>query len=243
MISKKLFKNDGNSLLFAGNKMEIYLPTEYFKNGFASPVGSNVNTLGIFNFKIMGLNETNKGELHTLMLPTDITFSYSNMKKDKLKLSSSLDEDDYLIYELYNEDIFIERLQIIENSADSKKFIDLLHSGKIPNTINYNLLHDLYYNSLNLNHVSLGVSSVIIELILAELARNKKDLNKAFRFTANENNLNDYRFIPIKTLPELNSTFAAISFENMNHSIITAINHTRNDDDESVSPLEKTIKY
>lgn len=242
-ISKRIFTTDKTQLIFNGEKLQIFIPDSYFKDGFANVVGSNINTIGIFNFKTMAHSEFNVGELHTLILPSNITFSYSNKVKGTYKLSKDLKEENYYIYELYTGDIFIEHLEIIENTNDTKTFINLLHSGKLPTNTSYRKIINLYYNSLDLNNVSLGVPSVILEIIIAELARSEKDDNKAFRFIANENNLTSYKFLSLRTLPEVNSTFTAISFENMNQSIITSINHTNRDDKEMESPLEKTIKY
>jgi len=79
------------------------------------------------------------------------------------------------------------------------------------------------------------------------LCRDKKDLTQPFRKEIGKDKAGitqyDYENINLKRLPPLSSTFTAITFEDMNQSLISSIKKNRNGEKEVDSPIEKTIKY
>ena len=99
-----------------------------------------------------------------------------------------------------------------------------------------------------LNGVNLKSELVIFEYIVAELCRYKKDANLPFRKvigadTNREISELDYMLINLKTLPAINSTFSAITFEDINQAIISSVKKTKNNEEENETPVEKVLKY
>lgn len=245
----KFLKKVDNKVLYNGNFMEIYIPKDYFNWKIAEFEGEFISTIGIFNF-INYLDEKEKhsnGELHILKLPMTIRFTYNNFYEDNLSIEKGREPENYYIFELINGDTFVENLAQEQSAENSKKFISLLHGGKLPKVLDYSEIINIYLNSIDLNKVNLNNVSVMYEICIAELCRYKKDINIPFRMIAGKNNNNvsmyDYQNINIKKLPALNSTFNAMTFEDIDQEIISSIKNNKINAKEVTSPIEKIIKY
>jgi hypothetical protein len=246
-MNYKFFKEENGKLIFDGEYMEVYIPDFYFLQDIASVVGSDIETIGIFDFKVGTSEDSKDGKLYKLLLPTSILMSYSSSYKLQTKLRKELEQESYVVLQLYKGNVFINQLDIKEDVKDSKKFINLLHSGKLPSNIPYEKVIDLYHKSLNMNNVNLGVPSIIFELCVSGLYRSRTDLAVPFRQEIGQTNAKvtsfDYQAIGLKAIAPASSTFTALSFENINQSIISSVKKAREDAKESISPIEKTIKY
>jgi hypothetical protein len=238
-----------NSIFFDGEYMEIYIPKDYFTKGIAEYQGDKISTLGIFNFMIYSQSKEakSKGEIHTLKLPMTIRFEFSSFYDISTKLRPDLEQEDYRVFELGKGSLFIDNVVKEQSAENSKKFIYLLHGGKLPKSLKYEDVIGLYHESIGLNKVQLNNPSVIFELIIAELCRYKNDIELPFRMVIGKDNARaseyDYTNINLKKLPAINSTFNAMTFEDINQAIISSIKKTRNNENENPSPVEKIIKY
>lgn len=245
----KFLKEINNAVYYDGDYMEVYIPKNYFDLKIAENNGDKISTMGIFNFiDYIGDKALAKsGTIHTLKLPMMIMFEYESSFEIKKKLKPELDEEEYIVFCLHNGNMFIDSLSKEISAETSKRFIYLIHSGKLPNIIPYEDILKMYLESITLNKVSLGNPSVIFELIISELCRSRKDVNIPFRKEISKDNSKvdqyDYRNINLTRLPSINSTFTSITFEDMNQSLISSIKKNRNNEKEIDSPIEKTIKY
>jgi hypothetical protein len=245
MADFKFFRETGDTLFLDAPFMEVYLPEAYFQNSVAQMMGNSIVTLGIFNFGIYADEKAQTGKIYQMALPVDITISFTGSYKAEKKLKPELDSTVYNVLTLKRGDIFIKDLNIVQDSDSASRFIKLLHGGKLPTDIPYEKVIDIYHKALGVNGVNLGVPSVTLEFIIAELYRNKRDLSQPFRKVAGKGTVNmlEYQTTNLKSLAALNSTFTALSFENMNQSIISSVKKSRDNSKETISPVEKTIKY
>lgn len=102
----------------------------------------------------------------------------------------------------------------------------------------------LYKDNDAFNSISFQVPSTLIEAMLGEMCRDKDELTKPFRVIAGETGkLLGYQFVKIKSLAQITSVFAALSFEDMNMSIINSVNLTRSGRKQTNQPIEKIIHY
>lgn len=243
------FKTVDNAVIFDGEYMEIYIPKEYFDKDIAGYHGDRINTLGIFNFMVYTGTKESKtnGEIHLLKLPMEIKFEFDAFHDVTTKLRPDLEEEDYRVYELSKGSVVIDSLTKEQSAENSKKFIYLLHGGKLPRALKYQDIIEMYHESIGLNKVSLNNPSVIFEMIIAELCRYKDNIEFPFRMMIGKDNAKvgdyDYSNINLKKLPSINSTFNAMTFEDINQAIISSIKKTRNNEAENESPIEKIIKY
>lgn len=249
MASSKLtcFQEKGNTVIFIGNYMEVYIPKNYFTSNIATFIADKVEIFGIFLFKIFKDEETKSGgSLHTYSLPTNFMTIPSNNYVSTLKLKDNIREDTYVVLQYRKGDIFIENEELLANSENVQKFIKLSHAGKIPNFIPYNKVLKLEYDNFLINDQLFEIPGVVFEVCQSEINRDINDISQPFRFKAGKKDdvdMNAYQPISIKNIPTFSSTFTAITFEDIDAALITSVNKTRYGKGEAESPIEKTIKY
>jgi len=235
----KIFKTINNSIKVACPNLRVYIPNSYFEEEIAEYVGSNIETIGVFYMSVhqKDTDPLTKASLHSLKIPSNITI-FSD-KKEKLRLKLGDVEEIYTVLYFYENDIFLATDNIIQSPKNTLNFINLLHYGKLPQNIEYSEIINIYRENLELNSVNLKVPSVLLEAIISELCRSKKDRNLPYRLDRSMG----FTYAPIKMLPHLNSTFASISFEDPNKGIALSIKRTRDNKEQTLSSIEKVIKY
>jgi len=242
MKYKFLNKRD-NEVVFNGHKLEIFIPTLYFDEEIAIEMGMSISTLGIFMFKYYS-GESSKGELFQFNLAETVEFTYSEQRVEELEMNNMTDK--YKIFTLYNEDIFLKSVKLAKNFKNTESFVNLHNKGKIPSTVQYKDIINLYMENMFSNNANLKVPSSLLEMTIGELARSKHDINIPFRKVIGKNpNVSqlDYIQVSIKNLAMINSTFTAITSEDINQAIQSAIAKSRTNGAELETPIEKTIKY
>jgi hypothetical protein len=245
----KYFKEQNEELIFTGNYCEVYIPYFYIENELFSTLGDVVKVYGLFCFKVSDTEIERKANMKTnlfkfpsymYMTPTGIE------KKVTIQLNGDSKPEDYLVLKFNKGSKFMNSLCIAASSDSIIDFVKMMSFGKIPKSIPYDKVLDVWLNNLAINNGNLGVSSVIFELFIAEIYRYKKDESIAFRFKAGKNpemSMYDYNTINLKQLANLNSTFTALTFEDADLALANAVNKSIYNEKEVESPIEKIIKY
>ncbi|QPI17067.1 virion protein [Staphylococcus phage vB_StaM_SA1] len=245
----KEFKRDGNSIVFTGEILDIYIPREQFKKGLSEHRGEYINTYGMFQFEIKTEKQAEEGKqgvLRKMKYPNPIDFNYVENFKFDGKLSDNMDSIQYEVFRLRTGCQFVANVNIEQSAETVKNFLFLFHAGKLPTFINYNDIIKLHYDVLDSNKVNLKSNSLTYELIIAELCRYKENVETPYRIALNKKqNVGplDYINYNLKKLPNLNSTFASFTFEGMDDTIVTSIGRTAKGGKEKRSPLEDVMKY
>lgn len=238
----------GNSIIFNGDILDIYIPIKNFESKLAVHNGEYIHSMGIFLFSIKTFDQADNNKsvrIHSMKLPLFIDFQYSSSFRYNGKLDNYPNEE-YEVFRLNNNDQFIANVLIEKSSNNAVTYINSLHAGKIPTMLNYDEILQLYHETLTLSGVSLDSPSLIYELIISEACRSKSSIKKPFRVyinSAKEKDKYNYINTNINKLAMLNSTFAGLTFENMNDAILTSIERTQNNDEEKPSPLEDIARY
>lgn len=238
----------GNSVIFNGDVLNIYIPSKSFDRKQAKYNGEYITTMGMFVFEIQTFAQIEKGisgSFHRLTIPNNIDFQYTDSGKFKGKIDK-YPNDEYHVFRLEKGDKFIANVFVQQISSAVVNFIKALHGGSIPKSISYDEILGLYHNVLELNNVSLKAPSLIYELTITEVCRSKRDQSKPFREAVNKNSelsRYDYVNINLNKLPMLNSTFAGLTFENMNDAIIKSLDRTETGGEEKMTPLERSIRF
>ncbi|ALN97880.1 hypothetical protein Bp8pS_201 [Bacillus phage vB_BpuM-BpSp] len=241
-------KREENTYFFDGELMEIYLPKDYFKQNIAEYYGDKISTLGVFNFMTFPTSNPDRksNDLRVMKLPMEIKFEFFNSYEEELVLESGMESKKYIIFQLNKGQMFIDSVLKEQSAENSKKFIYLLHGGNLPKSLKYKDIINLYHESIRLNKVNLNNPSSMFETIIAELCRDSNNIELPFRINAGKkDDINEYGYnnINLTKLPSINSTFNAMTFEDINQSIISSVKKTRNNEKEGESPVEKIIKY
>lgn len=237
-----------DQVIFVGNYMEVYLPKFYFEKGIATTKGVEIETLGIFNFKVFSSEEKKENSpVRTYSFPSIISTKPSSSYNANIpKLVEEADESEFTVLKYYKGDVFITNVNTTQKSDNVQMFIDLLNAGKLPKTIPYDKILELEIINTSFNGVNLKVPGTVMELIISEIYRDKQDLTKPFRLRAGSGqkvSMYDYKAINMKSIPTFNSTFTAVTFEDIDYNLTASVNKTRQGKKELVSPIEKTIKY
>jgi hypothetical protein len=225
--------------------MKIYIPDEYFEYSISEFIGARLSTLGIFYIETFQNDDYKNGKLYLFRVPSNIIIPFNQKEKEKVILEG--EEESVTAFYFNKNDLFLESVSLRQEANNSAQFINLLHSGKLPTSIGYSKVIQLYLQNLSLNDVDLRVPAFTLETIIAELSRVYDNLAIPFRKEIGKENTtyddHQFRFTNIKNIPHLTSTFSSIAFEDMGKSLVASINRSRHKDAEASSPIEKTIRF
>jgi hypothetical protein len=243
MIKDKLY-DDGEYIIFNGTYMECYIPYFYFETKLGEQYGSDLRVMGIFNLR--EFDEKGKAfSLETFNYPSIITIYPSEIEERNLTLLEGDDEPEKYLVAKFNKGARLMRNAIPKDSTNVELFLDLITKGKIPKTVPYSKVIDMWLKNLTINGVKLGVVSSVFEAIISQFYRDKNKPELKFSKTIGKDpKTSEYAYSTanIREICARNSTFAALTFEDMDSMLISSINIKKYDKDEIESPLEKILK-
>ena len=236
-----------DSLVFTGDVLDIYIPDKNFDVKLAEYNGEYIHAMGIFLFEVKTYEQVEQGKrgrFYAMKLPNVIDFQYVDSFSYKGSING-YPADAYKVFRLENSSKFIANVWIQQDASEVVRFVKALHNGHLPNILTYDEILQMYHRVLAINQISLNAPSIIYELTISEVCRARSNQAKPFRevVTKGDVSLYDYKPVNITKLPILNSTFAGVTFENINDAVFTAIDRTQNGGEEKYSPLEKAIRY
>lgn len=243
------FKTAGEKIIFTGKLMKAYIPQEYFDMGIAMDYGGDhIETLGLFNAKFFNDIEGTKqiGGLETVNIPTSINIYPSSIETEEVELVKEVGTAKYQVMKFFGNEPFTDKF-IIQKSKSTEKFLNVLENGKIPPTIPYNRIFEIWTMNMALNGVKMpDVPASSREMILAEKYRDKK--NPAFRFGIRagkdpKTSMYDYIAVSPRTLTKYSSTFAGFIFEDFDTMVTNGLNISKSGRKQIESPIEPIIKY
>ena len=238
------FKVEGEYIYLTAPYCEFYIPEEFFKDSaaFAVDMGETIKAIGLFNVAFFKDGEMIEQRL--LNIPTWIDIYVNEFNKHQIQLPHS--EDPVLCRVLsFYEGNRVMNAMVIEDSEDVLTYLQLICAGKIPSSVPYSKSAALWKKNQELAGVSLGVPSMIEELILSTSYRSKKDPTKKFASVIGRDpntSEYDYEMASIREICRYQSTFAGITFEDMDSMITSSLNKTRYNKEEQDSPLEVLLK-
>lgn len=242
---------DEDALLFnEEGSLEYYIPEAYFGSGkstSASIEGAYVKLMGSFNYRILREDGT-PGKLMLFNFPTIFMCKPSSITKVKdVQLDPSFDPDNYRILTFKKGDQLISRCHVDQNIDNMSELFRLhIRTGRIPNSIPYNVLYQYPFECMQLNSGGYSVHSQAMGLLYSKICRDPDDISRPFRLSeAINNKLTGYKTMSIKEAAKYISPFASLTSENIDESIMSAV--LLSDEEKSgkrkhtESPLEKII--
>lgn len=239
----KYFHSDGLYLVLDWEYCEFFIPQYYYEG--ASPLvedlGNTINAFGVFN---VGFYTNGKlVETKLLNLPTMIRINQYDSEKRTIDLPG-LGSTPCNVLKFYKGNKVMEDATI-EDAANATMMLMMITRGKIPGSVPYTKALDVWRKNQEMNKVHFGVSSLVLEIILAAAYRQKDDLSKKFAYAIGKNpdiSPFDYIMASIRQICQYSSTYTAMTFEDMNSMITSSLNKARNKTEEAASPIEKIIK-
>lgn len=243
MLSKNVIKKDGYLVLNCPYA-EFYIPRDYVDSELASDNGESYKSLGVFYLRTFSsIDKPN--ELEILKLPNEIEFYPHEKENRKLTLNDT--EENFVVLKFFKGERIM-KSAITCSSAMPENFLDIILKGKLPSSIPYDKILDLFVKAFDDNKVGLPAPTIILEMIISEVYRFKGDTALKYgqvlakTFDPKKKQL-DYSTANIRSICKSNSSFAGISFENLDEMLTSAINNNTYNRKETKTPYEEVIKY
>lgn len=239
------FRKDNNFIYLSDNSCEFYIPSYYFdeKYKFATDEGKVIHCIGLFETAFF--DDTGKViERKMLNLPTWIDINVYESEVRKIQLPNDIEELDYKVLTYYK-NMKIMSSKIIKDGDNVEGFIDFILKGKIPHNIKYSNVADIWFKNQKMNGVSLGVPPVELEMILSVFYRYLKDPTKKFSSViGSDKNVSEYDYIMknVRQICQYTSTYAGVTFEDIDSMITSSLNRSKRNEKELKSPTEAILK-
>lgn len=237
-----IFRSDDRYIYLNAQYCEFYVPMSYFDSKWMVQLSDTIKGLGLFNIGIFENGELK--DIRLLNLPTSVEFFVYDTERRTMNFKG--EENVQCLVLKYIKDQKIMESSTIEDSSSSEMYLDIILKGKVPQSIPYTKVLNVWIKNQTLNKVSFGVPSAVLEMILAVCYRDKNNMEQKFS-TVIGKDLNvsewDYKMAKIREICQYASTFSAMTFEDINAMITTSVNRTREKRYEMESPVEKIIKY
>jgi len=178
-----------------------------------------------------------------LNVPTVIEFQLFDYDHDTITIHGAKME---CFIMKYIKDAYIFHQSIPKEGTTAGAFLNYVLSGKLPKSINYNKLIDIWWKNLEIAGFNYRVPSKILELILANMYRDRSNFKRRYgqQYGKQTNPSGfDYATGNVRDIVEGLSTFSGIVYEDINRMITSGLNNTLEGVEEQVSPLEKIIHY
>ena len=241
MEKMKFFVKQGDYLTLSAPYMEMYITVEWLGK-LCIDAGVYMEVFGIMQVRVFDANDKILKE-DFMNLPSMINIYPDSTERRTVNING---EETKVIVAQFHKGSRVTDSKFRQNSTNAEQFLNLLTSGKLPKIIPYDKVLGVWKKNLAMNGVKLGVPSFVFELFIREVYRNKDKREEPFGMEAGKHEKVDmlnYSQANMREICAQNSTFAAISFEDMDSMIITSLNRSKLNKSETVSPIEKIIKY
>lgn len=240
-------KQEGQSLVYNEDNKELlyFIPEEFFQNtktSIAIIYGEYVSTFGLFNWCIQDKNGK-RTDPKPFIFPTIILCKPKSIEKVKeYKLLPNSEALDYRVLHFEKGDEAISQVRVPQDVANCEMFFKIATiTSRIPLNIKYDELWKLFIENINLQGNDYGLHSQLFGIISAELARDKKNIERPYRLS-NTKSEYDYKVVSVKMLPNYSSPYASLVSEGFDESIMNAVMLSDKEESEIPnSPLEKII--
>lgn len=240
---------DGDSLIFNQPNKEFvfFVPEQFFndktKRPIAEIIGEDVSMIGLCNYSI--IDSTGKfGPLKNFSFPTMVLCTPYEIEKVKnYTLPGSHVTSDFRILHFKKGDKVIKQIRVPQIIDNAEMFFKLVVvTSKMPETIPYDDIWELFIENAELNGFKYGLHSQLFGIIVSELCRDPNDFKKPYRLTNKSANPIGYKTIPIRYLPKFTSPYVSLTSENFDEALRSSILMSdMKEEDIPYSPLEKVI--
>lgn len=238
-------KNKDNKGFLESGRLEILLPDSYFEHKLSSIHGEFVESLGFAIYRFYEKPSSDKPtKIGVLNVPTKIVLYPTDILQNQtIQVHKTSDPISYTVL-TFEAGTPVLLLNTIHDLSNVDLFMGALFGGHIDTNIPYDLLAPAWIQNLLLNDEDLGINFTIMSVIVSELCRYKKDKSKKFAEVIAKDPsipMTDYTFVNFREICANSSVLAALAFEDMNSMLDSALNMTREEKEQSISPLEQML--
>ena len=229
--------------IYCKDYMEIYIPMEYFNsdNTIAFNRGASIETIGLVYTR--AFEKGTPGPIKLFNLPVTVNFMVYESKQESIRVNNRT--IDVLTLE-YLKGAYVLHQSVTKGREVAGAFLNMILGGKLPHTLNYTQVIDLWWRNLEISGISYKVPSKIFEMIIASIYRNPHNQKQRYgQYYGSHPDATGYDYTTgnVRSVVKQLSTFSGMVFEDINTMISNGINNSIEGNEEPISPLEKIIHY
>lgn len=238
-MKSNLYAKDGE--IYTNEYFEIYVPMNYFqrKVNLATNMGSIVRTFGVLYCR----TGDESAPIKLFQFPTVIDITVHEFVYESITIPHGGERIEVMTLK-YLPDTQVMHQTLPKGKDIAESFLSIMLNGKLPHTIDYRVLINMWWQNLDISGVSFQVPSKIYEMIIATIYRDPKNIKKRFgQYFGKHSNANPYDYTTgnVRNIVKNQSTFSGMVFEDIAMMISNGINNSIDGTEEQVSPLEKII--
>ena len=247
LSGKHIFKKEKDEYIhFTGKYMEVFIPEFFFDREFAEPIGDHFKTLGILNFiNYKDADGKNPEKVRTFNLPIELhTYPTGETTSEVRELIKGLPAK-YRVLRYHTGDKFCHSI-IVASVEVFTKCLHLTLSGKMPPTIPYNAIFEIFDHVFTDNGVSFDISDVIKEIVIAQIYRDKKNPSHTFAHALHKNpklSMYDYAAANPRKITRNQSIYTGLVFEDFDTMAVSGLNRMKAGKEDIESPMETVLKF
>jgi hypothetical protein len=171
MDYSKYFTLQGNSLVFTGDTLEVFVPDRYSMHGYLDISGS-IKTIGVFDMLINGSIPAG------YLLAGQIEIMSSNIEY------KTVGTDRFVKATLHKNDIFIRDINVVRDVKISYVlFYEIYTGGHYPEFLTYERCATLFDSIAEVTGDSFRNNHMIFEMLVSMLHRDRDNLQVMYRNT------------------------------------------------------------
>ena len=232
-----------DNCIYAKDYLEMYIPLIYFgnkndseKRKYAIDRGEIIEVFALVYVK--GVDNV----IQFMNVPTRLDIKQYDWDETEIEVHEQKIQCRRL---KFMKDAYICSDTVIQNFNLGEDWVNMLLDGKVPSTINYPKLINIWWNNCEITGIDLQCHTKIMELIICNLFRNKDNLKERYaKVYGNKSSPEgyDYKSGDVRSIVEQLSTFSGFIFEDIGRMITSGINNSLDNIEEKESPLEKVMK-
>lgn len=231
-------REDGDSIVTAWHRVDVLIPESYFSDPpLAEDLIGTVEVLGFFDVRAFE-KEDSKPRKFGVRLPAKVRIRYTSSSTE-----TGADEEHFRVFTSMEGEVLVDDVKLVQSSDNVSALFRILSSARITN-VSYTDLANLFIEGAKLNGAGTGVTRSVLEAIVSELARYKKDPSTPLRIplVAGKATEEDFRLVRLLDIPRLNSVFTGIGFQDIGLSVQSGVLKTMSGEEQHLSPMEELIR-
>jgi hypothetical protein len=215
--------------------LTLILDQDMIEDNLAEIIDDKLSTIG---FLKIAVKDKDKVKMYRLNLPITIMINATDIYKEENVYKIDFEPNDIII------DNSMYALSATISAKNANNFLNLVTTGKIAAEAPEEIT-SIFKKNIEMNGLKLKVQSALIEAMISEMCRYSFNETIPFRLALKSKkvSMKDFTMVNIKEISRLSSVFNAISFEDIKKSIEASVLMTRMNSEQSISPVESTLKY
>jgi hypothetical protein len=232
-------REEGGTLVASWWKVEFLIPESFFQDPpLAEDDGGSVETLMFLTVRATEKPDS-RPRLFAVSLPARLRILYSASGEE-----ADGEGETVRVFSASEGEVVAGSVEIIQSFDNVLGLFRVLASARVTN-VGYEELASLFIDGSALNGSNAGATRSMLEAMVSEMARWKKDESVPLRIpmAAGKAGPTDFRFAKLKDLPRLNGVFTGVGFEDIQLAVQSGVRKTMRGEPQRVSPVEEVLKY